>query len=126
MRVHVVDPSAYTPPYDRALSAALARAGAEVELHTSRFLYGPVPAAQGYAVREDFYRWAPGGAGSRARFLAKLAMHVPDMLRYRRAARAADIVHFQWLTVQPLDVHLLPRSRPVVLTAHDILPREPR
>ena len=31
------------------------------------------------------------------------------MLRYRRAARVADIVHFQWLTVQPLDVHLLPR-----------------
>jgi glycosyltransferase involved in cell wall biosynthesis len=34
-------------------------------------------------------------------------------------------VHFQWLTVQPLDVHLLP-SRPRVLTAHDLLPREPR
>ena len=35
-------------------------------------------------------------------------------------------MHFQWLTVQPLDAHLLPRSRPVVLTAHDVLPREPR
>jgi len=126
MRVHVVDPSAFTPPYDHALSAALARAGADVELHTSRFLYGPVPVGEGYAVREDFYRWAPGGAGSRTRFAAKLASHVPDMLRYRRAARAADVVHFQWLTVQPLDVHLLPRSRPVVLTAHDVLPREPR
>ena len=48
------------------------------------------------------------------------------MLRYARHARAADVVHFQWLTVQPLDVHLLPRSRPLVLTAHDVLPREPR
>ncbi len=28
--------------------------------------------------------------------------------------------------MQPLDVHLLPRARPVVLTAHDVLPREPR
>ena len=126
MRVHVVDPSAYTPPYDHALSAALARAGAEVELHTSEFLYGPVPVGAGYEVRRDFYRWAPGGAGSRARFVGKLVTHVPDMLRYRRTARAADVVHFQWLTVQPLDVHLLPRSRPVVLTAHDVLPREPR
>jgi glycosyltransferase involved in cell wall biosynthesis len=35
-------------------------------------------------------------------------------------------VHFQWLTVQPLDVHLLPRAKPLVLTAHDVLPREPR
>ena len=35
------------------------------------------------------------------------------------------MVHFQWLTVQPLDVRLMPR-RPLVLTAHDVLPREPR
>ena len=56
----------------------------------------------------------------------KLLEHVPDMLRYRHRARAAEIVHFQWLTVQHLDGHLLPRGRPLVLTAHDILPREPR
>ena len=52
MRVQIVDPSAFTPPYDRALSAALARAGAEVELVTSRFAYGPVPPPAGYAVSE--------------------------------------------------------------------------
>ena len=125
MRVDVVDPSAFTPPYDHALCAALSRAGAEVELVTSRFAYGPVPRAEGYAVREAFYRLAPGRAGSRLRLGAKLAQHVPDMLRYRRAARRADLVHFQWLTVQPLDVRLLPRP-PLVLTAHDVLPREPR
>ncbi|MFL5957493.1 MAG: glycosyltransferase family 4 protein [Solirubrobacterales bacterium] len=126
MRVHLVDPSAFTPPYDRALAAALARAGAEVTLVTSRFAYGPVPRADDYAVDERFYRWAPGAARSRARFAAKLVQHVPDMLRYRRAARGADVVHFQWLTVQPLDVHLLPPVHPLVLTAHDVLPREPR
>ena len=60
------------------------------------------------------------------RFASKLAQHVPDMVRYRRAARDADVVHFQWLTVQPLDVRLLPTDRPVVLTAHDVIPREPR
>jgi glycosyltransferase involved in cell wall biosynthesis len=56
------------------------------------------------------------------------------MVRYRRIALAADVVHFQWLTVQPLDVHLLPRRRwtplgvrpKLVLTAHDVMPREPR
>jgi glycosyltransferase involved in cell wall biosynthesis len=126
LRVHVVDPPAYTPPYDHALCAALARAGAEVELVTSRFGYGPVPAGDGYAVREAFYPFAPGEPGSRVRFAARLAQHVPGMLRYRRAARAADVVHFQWLTVQPLDVHLLPRARPLAITAHDVLPREPR
>ncbi|HET6448241.1 MAG TPA: glycosyltransferase [Conexibacter sp.] len=134
LSVELVDPSAFTPPYDRALAAALARAGAHVELVTSRFAYGEVPRAEGYAVREAFYRWAPGAPGSRARRAAKLAQHVPDMLRFAasRAARAADVVHFQWLTVQPLDVRLPPialaprRRPPLVLTAHDVLPREPR
>jgi len=138
MRVHVVDPSAYTPPYDHALCRALARAGAEVELITSRFDYGPVAAAEGYVRRELFYglahRGDRGGAGAprtRTRIALKLAEHVPEMLRYRRLAREADIAHFQWLTVQPLDGRLLPRhgrsGRPkLVLTAHDVLPREPR
>ncbi len=133
MRVHIVDPSAYTPPYDHALCRALAVAGAEVELLTSRFAYGAVPSPQGYARRDFFYRAAVGPPGSRERRVAKLIEHVPDMLRYRHAARAADVVHFQWLTVQHLDGHLLPARRstadgcrPLVLTAHDILPREPR
>jgi len=127
LRVQVVDPSAFTPPYDHALCAALAHAGAEVELVTSRFAYGPVARADGYAVTDAFYRIAAGAAGSRTRRAAKLAQHVPDMLRYARGpARRADVVHFQWLTVQPLDVHLLPRRVPLVLTAHDVLPRQPR
>ncbi len=125
MRVHVVDPSAFTPPYDHALCRALARAGADVELHTSRFAYGPVAAPEGYLSRESFYRLAAGVRDPRRRRLVKLAEHLPDMLRYRHTARAADVVHFQWLTVQHLDGLLLPR-RPRVLTAHDILPREPR
>jgi glycosyltransferase involved in cell wall biosynthesis len=125
MRVDLVDPSAFTPPYDHALAAALSRAGAEVRLITSRFAYGAVPAPDRYLRRELFYRRAVGEPGSRARRLSKLAVHIPDMLRYRRAAGAADVVHFQWLTAPVLDLHLLPR-RPLILTAHDLLPREPR
>jgi glycosyltransferase involved in cell wall biosynthesis len=125
MRVHVVDPSAYTPAYDHALCAALAREGATVELITTAFAYGEAPAPDGYAVRELFYRRALGAAGSRLRTASKLLEHVPDMVRYRRAARGADVVHFQWLSIQALDRHLLPRV-PTVLTGHDLLPREPR
>jgi glycosyltransferase involved in cell wall biosynthesis len=126
VRIDVVDPSAFTPPYDHALCAALARQGADVRLQTSRFAYGPVAPPVGYERCERFYRRGRGGPRSRRRFAAKLVQHVPDMLAYRRAAAAADVAHFQWLTVQPLDVHLLPRARPLVLTAHDVLPREPR
>jgi glycosyltransferase involved in cell wall biosynthesis len=125
MHAHVVDPSAFTRPYDHALCAALGRAGAAVELITSRFPYGPAPAPDGYAVRELFYRYARGPAGSPLRRATKLLEHVPDMLRYRKAALEAQVVHFQWLDVQWLDGHLLPK-RPVILTAHDLLPREPR
>src|SRR5947208_2892828 len=122
MRVQLVDPSAFTPPYDHSLAAALARAGADVELVTSRFLYGPVPAADGYRVSEAFYRRAARrGLDARGRMALKLVEHVPDMLRYDRHARQADVVHWQWLTVQPLDVHLLARKRPRVLTAHDVV-----
>lgn len=126
MRLDVVDPSAYTPPYDDALCTALAATGHDVRLVTSAFGYGEVPRGAGYDVDERFYRRQPGLPGSRLRQAAKLAQHVPDMLSYRRAARSADVVHFQWLTVQQLDRWLLPRDRPVVITAHDVLPREPR
>jgi glycosyltransferase involved in cell wall biosynthesis len=125
MHVHVVDPSAFTPSYDHALCAALGAAGAQVELFTSAFAYGPVATPERYARRELFYRHAPGPPGSRLRRVGKLLEHVPDMLRYGRRAAGADVVHFQWLDVPWLDGALLP-ERPLVLTAHDLLPREPR
>jgi glycosyltransferase involved in cell wall biosynthesis len=133
MNVQIVDPSAFTPPYDRAFAAALARAGVEAELVTSRFLHGDVPPVEGYRVDERFYRRsAARGLDARARLPFKAAEHLPDMLRFRRdAARRArtgagpDVVHFQWLTVPPLDVHLLPKARPRVMTAHYILPPDP-
>jgi len=125
MRVQLVDPSAFTPPYDRALAAALARGGAEVELLTSRFLYGSVPEPEGYRVRECFYRRAARrGLEAPARRGFKLAEHLPDMLRLRRIVDA-DVVHYQWLTVPALDAHLLPPKRPRLITAHYVLPPRP-
>jgi glycosyltransferase involved in cell wall biosynthesis len=130
VRVTVVDPSAYTPAYDGALCAALARHGAEVELVTSRFAYGERPAPEGYAVRELFYRRARGTGGwsarVRARRALKLASHVGDMRALRRRTESgADVVHFQWVAVPFLDVALLPRV-PRVLTVHNTAPRSGR
>jgi glycosyltransferase involved in cell wall biosynthesis len=125
MKVQLVDPSAFTPPYDRALAAALARAGAEVELLTARFLYGPVPPAEGYRVEERFYRRsAVRGLEAPARLPFKALEHIPDMLRLRRDA-GADVIHYQWLTVPSLDARLLPPLRPRAMTAHYILPPQP-
>lgn len=125
MKVQLIDPSAFTPPYDRALAAALARAGAEVELLTTRFLYGPVPSPEGYEVNELFYRRsAARGLEAPARLPFKAAEHLPDMLRLRRAIDA-DVVHYQWLAIPSLDARLLPPSRPRLMTAHYILPPQP-
>ncbi len=126
MRVQLIDPSAFTPPYDRALAGALSRAGATVELLTTEFLYGEVPAADGFAVEERFYRRsAARGLAARGRLGFKLAEHLGDMRRFRRAPSDADVVHYQWLTLPGLDSRLLPPTRPRVMTAHYILPPAP-
>jgi len=120
MVVHLVDPAAYTPPYDHLLARALAEQGLDVHLFTTRFRYGPTPAPERYRRHELFY---PGRSGRGARLLG----HPASMVRYLRAAAAADIVHFQWLAAQPFDLPALlawRRHPPLVLTAHDILPRE--
>lgn len=122
-RVDLVDPPAFSPPYDHELAAALVRAGASVRLMTSRFDYGAVPPPAGYVRAEYFYRHSRGALGSPLRSASRLATHVPDMLGYGRLARAADIVHFQWLPLPAFDLRLLPRNRPAVLTVHDPLER---
>src|SRR5918996_3265185 len=118
MRVQIVDPAAYTPPYDHALSGALARAGAEVELVTAHFPYGPVPREQGYAVNELFYRRSSRAGAARRRRVLRAAEPLPGMLRHRRHARAADVVHYQWLPVPELDLRLLAAALPRLFTMH--------
>jgi glycosyltransferase involved in cell wall biosynthesis len=126
MRVKLVDPSAFTPPYDRALAGALAAAGADVELITSKFLYGPVPAPEGYDVCESFYRRTSArGLEARGRLPLKLAEHLPDMLRLRRRLDG-DVTHYQWLTMPALDHLLVPPKGPKVMTAHYIASPQPK
>ena len=126
MRIQLVDPSGDVLPYDHALASALAQRGANVELVTSRFVHGPAPAADGYAVSETFYRLATrlGAEAPRRRRVLKLIEHIPDMLRYRRRAATADLRHYQWLPLERLDALLLPSARPRVLTMHNVIRRE--
>ena len=111
VRVHVVDPSSYTPPYDHALCDALSVADTEVELFTSRFPYGAVAQPNGYVRHEFFYRAAAGCAGWPCAHAQQASPACAGHVRYRRAAQSADVVHFQWLPVQHLDGYLLPARR---------------
>jgi len=122
VRVLLADPPAYTPTYDHALAQALARAGADVELLTSRFRYGESPRPQGYRRTELFYPLSSRLFGrSRARLPLKLAEHPLGMARLAR--RRPDVLHVQWLAVPQVDRVLLRTRSPAVFTAHDLLPR---
>jgi glycosyltransferase involved in cell wall biosynthesis len=121
VRVQLIDPSAYSPPYDHGLAGGLAAAGADVELVTSRYPWHEAPAPNGFRVNETFYPLAmrrdlPQGA----RRVLKLAEHVPEMLAFRRHAREADICHYQWLPLEAIDTLLLPPKRPRVFTLHNV------
>jgi glycosyltransferase involved in cell wall biosynthesis len=121
MRVVLADPPAYTPPYDRCLAAALARAGAEVELVTSRFRFGPVPPADRYAAREWFYPLSSRMRTSRLRLALKALEHPVGMARL--ATLKPDVLHVQWFGAPEADRWLFRPRSPVVFTAHDIIPR---
>jgi glycosyltransferase involved in cell wall biosynthesis len=121
MRVVVVDPPAYTPPYDRSLCSALARAGADVELLTSRFRFGPVARAEGYDAHEWFYPLSSRMGGMRLRLAVKALEHPFGMTRF--AATKPDVIHAQWLGAPELDRWLFHPRSPAVLTAHDVIPR---
>ena len=121
MRVLLADLPAFTPPYDHELAAALARAGVDVELLTSRFRFGARPAPDGYRLDESLY---PRSSGIRRTALRLPVKAVEHPLAMRRVlARRADVVHLQWLAIPELDRLLLRSSRPLVFTAHDLIPR---
>src|SRR3954471_5216045 len=102
MRVQIVDPAAYTPPYDHALAAALARAGAEIELVTARFPYGSIPQERGYRVSELFYRASSRPwIGPRRRRLLRAVEHLPGMRRYRRGGGGAALTPHQRAPASP-------------------------
>jgi glycosyltransferase involved in cell wall biosynthesis len=122
MRVVLADPPAFTPTYDHELAAALARAGAEVELVTSHFRFGDVPAPDGYTRNELFYPLSSRlFKRSRLRLPLKAAEHPLGLAALRR--RPGDVLHLQWLAAPQLDARLFRPHLPSVFTAHDLLPR---
>jgi glycosyltransferase involved in cell wall biosynthesis len=125
VRVVLADPPAFTPRYDHELAAALARAGADVELVTSRFRFGEAPPPDGYRRSQSFY---PASARlfhrSRLRIPVKAVEHLPGTAALLR--RRPDVLHVQWLAAPELDARLFRPRVPSVFTAHDLLPRRTR
>ena len=132
MRIVLVDPLAYTPPYDHSLAQALGEKGHDVTLLTSRFPHGRAPEPNHYG-REELFAPVSTRAFRRSplRLAAKGLEYGPSVARLvRRIERIdPDVVHVQWLPRPELDLRWLRRvadDRPLVLTAHDVLPRRRR
>jgi glycosyltransferase involved in cell wall biosynthesis len=133
MRIALVDPLSYTPPYDHGLARGLAERGHDVTLFAGPFLHGSVPEPDGYTREEVFlpvtgrlFRPLPR---SRLRLLLKGVEYLPSAGRLvsRLAALEPDVVHVQWLPRPELDRRWLRRlPAPSVLTAHDVMPKRPR
>ena len=121
VRVVLADPPAFTPPYDHELASALARAGADVELVTSRFRFGDRPAPLGYRRRDLFYPVSAGIAARPVRVALRALEHPVGLARLLATRR--DVLHLQWLAAPELDRVLLRSRGPLVFTAHDLLPR---
>jgi glycosyltransferase involved in cell wall biosynthesis len=123
--VVIADPPAFTPAYDHELAAALARAGADVELVTSPFRFGDAPRPDGYRRTESFYRLSSRLFGrSPLRLPVKAFEHLPGTVSLLR--RRPDVLHVQWLPAPEIDALLFRPRRPSVFTAHDLLPRRTR
>jgi glycosyltransferase involved in cell wall biosynthesis len=122
LRIVLADPSSFTPEYDHELASSLARAGADVELATSRFRFGETIAPEGYERNELFYPLSSRiFRRSRLRLPLKALEHPLGLARLAR--RPADVLHLQWLAAPEIDARALRSRAPLVFTAHDLLPR---
>ena len=132
MRISLADPVSYTLPYDRSLAEALARRGHEVDLFCASFLFAELPPPDGYRQHEVFFtrsaRLLRGNPRSALRVPVKGLEYVPSARRLEREIGRLnpDVLHVQWLGLPRYDLRWLEavkRDRPVVFTAHDVLPR---
>lgn len=129
MRIALLDPPSYSPAYDHHLASALAARGHDVELLTSPFAFGEPPEPDGYARHELFLplsgRMLRRSPRSRLGRPLKAVEYVPSVARLLGRVRRSkpDVIHVQWLPLGQRDLVWVRRlPRPVVLTAHNVLP----
>jgi len=129
MKIAVIDPWNFTPPYDLELCGGLASLGHEVKLvgqeakGADEVIDG---SSRGFASSGLFK--APASWLPRALLLPMKGMfHIVGMLRLLHELRrmGPDVIHVQWLALPLIDILFLPflrRIAPVVLTVHDSNP----
>lgn len=129
MKVAVIDPWFFTPPYNRELCEGLVAIGHDVTLigqdrgDSDGSKDGSRPGFATLGLFKAPASWLPRSLT----LLAKGFRHVQGLLRTLGALRRLqpDVIHVQWLPLPVIDalfVPLLRRIAPVVLTVHDSNP----
>ena len=127
----MIDPSAFTPPYDHHLCTGLSQVGHDVTLFTTNFEYIGWENKIPYDKLEFFYentnKMYPERDQNWHRQLIKGSEHILDMFRLSRKIKKLnpDVVHFQWLPLPILDgiiVKKIKNIAAVVHTVHDTKP----
>jgi glycosyltransferase involved in cell wall biosynthesis len=140
-RIVLADPAHQVPAYDRALAGALAAAGCEVTLAIAPAIHyhaGPLPPgvneqfAFGRLVAVLRHR-APAVLKSvRTRRMLRLASYPAELAAFGRGVTVdrPAVLHLQWGLLPAVEARAWLRVRragvPVVYTAHNVLPHEPR
>lgn len=130
MKVAMVDPSLFTPRYDDALCAGLARAGHEVRLIGRPLRATDWLEPQGYAYYPRYFPVSERlrsrlGEGRAFRLLKGGEYLAQSLLPQGRAMAGADAVHVQWLPLARVDSLWLRRlaareNRPALIhTVHN-------
>lgn len=129
MRIAIIDPSEFTPPYDAALARGLMASGHAVTVIGEAG--GALAAVESVDHRGHFYGPLASGLGRQlskgAIRPAKGLLHGLDLARLPAllGRLGADVIHLQWAPLPLLDQLALPALRriaPVVMTVHDTTP----
>lgn len=131
MRVAMVDPSNFTPPYDDHLCAALGAAGLDVTLYARPAREHEAFSRSNFTLIEHFHRASEQFYRLRSlrpayRYVKVLEYGI-DLLRLQRVLAQArpDIIHFQWSPLPVMDSQFLPGLKsiaPLVHTVHNTKP----
>lgn len=125
MKVAVIDPSGFTPPYNHHLCQALGKQDCTVRLITSGSTQWKPDSYERISLFYEFSSQITNPP--RLRLGIKAIEHASDMAKLPIYLRKwnPDIIHFQWLPVPPFDQFIIPlfrRIAPTVLTVHDSTP----
>jgi glycosyltransferase involved in cell wall biosynthesis len=127
MKVVVVDPWHFTPPYDQELCKGLVKAGHQVTFVKSADNADDTPEDRPGFTTVEIFSAPPRSLPRALELAAKGCQHILGMIRLLAVLRRLnpDVIHFQWLSLPLVDalfLRLFRRIAPLILTVHDSNP----